>query len=54
MNAHVIAFAEVQIIRRASLLELRNARRMLLRQGKPEAAQIMWNEITRRLGHAHA
>lgn len=54
MNAHVIVFAEVQILHRASLLELRNARRLLLRQGKAQAAQVMWNEITRRLGHAHA
>lgn len=54
MNAHVIAFAEVQILRRASLLELRNARRQLLRQGKPQAAQVMMNEIMRRLGHASA
>lgn len=54
MNAHVVVFAEVQILRRASLLELRNARRLLLRQGKPGAAQIMMDEIMRRLGHAHA
>lgn len=52
MNAHVVVFAESQILRRASLLELRNARRLLLRQGKTQAAQVMWNEITRRIGHA--
>lgn len=52
MNAHVVVFAEFQILRSASLLELRNARRLLLRQGKTQAAQVMWNEITRRIGHA--
>lgn len=54
MNAHVIQFAERQILRRASLLELRNARRQLLRQGNAQAAQVMWNEISRRLGHESA
>lgn len=49
MNAHVIRFAEHQILRRASLLDLRNARRILRRQGNTKAADMMMAEIKRRL-----
>lgn len=54
MNAHIIDFAKFQIIRRASLLELRNARCLMLRQGNTQAAQTMMREIMRRVGHVSA
>lgn len=54
MNAHIIAFAKFQIIRRASLIELRNASRHMLRQGHVSAAQAIMHEIMRRIGHVSA
>ena len=49
MNAHVIQFAERQILSRASLIELRDARRLLKEQGNTQAADRMMTEIKRRL-----
>ncbi len=49
MNAHVIQFAERQILSRASLIELRDARRQLKAQGNTKAADRMMVEIKRRL-----
>jgi len=49
MNARVIQFAERQILIRASLIELRNARRQLKAQGNTQAADRMMAEIKRRL-----
>ncbi len=49
MNAHVIQFAERQILSRASLIELRDARRQLKAQGNTQAAELMMAEIMRRL-----
>lgn len=49
MNAHVIQFAERQILARASLIELRDARRRLKAQGNTQEAERITAEIGRRL-----
>lgn len=54
MNAHIIVFAEVQILRRASLIQLRDARRLAKRTGNARAASTITREIKRRLCHADA
>jgi hypothetical protein len=54
MNAHVVSYSEFQIIRRASLIELRDARRLARRTGSIRAAGVIAQEIARRLCHAEA
>ena len=54
MNAHVVVYSEIQIIRRASLIELRDARRLAKRTGSARAANAIATEIMRRFCHADA
>lgn len=49
MNAHVIQFAERRMMQRASLIELRDARRIAKRTGNHQVAAHIAREIMRRL-----
>lgn len=49
MNAHTITYARNQIITTASLIELRDARRLALHVGDQESADLFWSEIQRRM-----
>lgn len=49
MNAHIIAFARNKIITTASLIDLRDARRLAIRTGDNHSASLFMGEIRRRM-----